>query len=112
MGRLAPELSLAVVPIHDEPIPAWHPGLPLPQGEIGEICVTGPAVTRAYVDEPEANALSKIPDGERVWHRIGDLGYLDDEGRLWFCGRKSHRVMTTRGPAQSAVRASSTSTRA
>jgi acyl-CoA synthetase (AMP-forming)/AMP-acid ligase II len=33
----------------------------------------------------------------RVWHRIGDLGYVDDGGRLWFCGRKSHRAMTAEG---------------
>ena len=31
--------------------------------------------------------------GERgIWHRMGDLGYFDTEGRLWFCGRKAHRV--------------------
>ena len=28
----------------------------------------------------------------RIWHRMGDLGYFDSEGRLWFCGRKAHRV--------------------
>jgi acyl-coenzyme A synthetase/AMP-(fatty) acid ligase len=41
--------------------------------------------------------LAKIqrlqPDGEvQVVHRMGDVGYFDTEGRLWFCGRKSHRV--------------------
>ena len=25
---------------------------------------------------------------------MGDLGYIDEQGRLWFCGRKSHRVVT------------------
>ena len=29
-----------------------------------------------------------------VAHRMGDLGYFDEQGRLWFCGRKSHRVVT------------------
>ena len=28
---------------------------------------------------------------------MGDVGYLDDRGRLWFCGRKSHRVVTPHG---------------
>ena len=47
-------------------------------------------MTRAYHARPEATALAKIagPDGT-VWHRMGDVGYLDDRGRLWFCGRKS-----------------------
>jgi olefin beta-lactone synthetase len=40
------------------------------------------------------NALSKIRDGDTVWHRIGDVGYLDDQGRFWYCGRKSHRIET------------------
>ena len=35
--------------------------------------------------------------GRRIWHRMGDLGYLDEQGRLWFCGRKSHRVVTPGG---------------
>ena len=38
--------------------------------------------------------MSKIPDGETIWHRIGDVGYLDDQQRFWYCGRKSHRVET------------------
>lgn len=33
-------------------------------------------------------------DGMDIIHRTGDVGYFDDEGRLWYCGRKSHRVMT------------------
>ena len=28
---------------------------------------------------------------------MGDLGYFDEQGRLWFCGRKSHRVRTADG---------------
>ena len=30
------------------------------------------------------------------YHRMGDVGYLDEFGRLWFCGRKAHRVVTSR----------------
>ena len=33
----------------------------------------------------------------RTWHRMGDCGYLDAEGRLWFSGRKVERVQTTTG---------------
>jgi acyl-coenzyme A synthetase/AMP-(fatty) acid ligase len=31
-------------------------------------------------------------DGDNTWHRMGDVGYIDDKGKLWFCGRKSHVV--------------------
>jgi len=70
-----------------------HPG----EGEIGEIVVTGPVVTKEYFGLPAANALAKIKDGDRIWHRIGDVGYRDDQGRIWFCGRMSQRVVTERG---------------
>jgi acyl-CoA synthetase (AMP-forming)/AMP-acid ligase II len=60
--------------------------------------VTGPFVTKAYHARPEATKLAKIIDKEgRVWHRMGDVGYVDDRGRLWFCGRKAHRVTTATG---------------
>lgn len=40
---------------------------------------------------------TSVPSGA-VWHRLGDLGYLDAQGRLWFCGRKAERVETHDGP--------------
>jgi acyl-coenzyme A synthetase/AMP-(fatty) acid ligase len=64
----------------------------LPPGEVGELIVRGPAVTREYVTTLEANPLHKIPDVTGPWHRMGDVGYLDGDDRFWFCGRKSHRV--------------------
>jgi len=53
-------------------------------------------VTRGYFNRPEADLLAKIDDpaGGGFFHRMGDLGGKDDEGRIWFCGRKSHRVVT------------------
>jgi olefin beta-lactone synthetase len=44
--------------------------------------------------------LAKIEDRRQYgdpnpWHRMGDVGYLDVEGRFWYCGRKSHRVETS-----------------
>ena len=62
--------------------------------ETGEIVVKGPVVTSGYYNNDRENQLAKIADGEEFWHRMGDLGYFDDKGRLWFCGRKSHRVTT------------------
>lgn len=66
---------------------------PCDPGEVGEIIVTGPTVTREYDRLPDATARAKSRDAEgRVWHRMGDLGYLDRNGDLWFCGRKAERV--------------------
>ncbi len=66
-------------------------------GEVGEIVVKGPQVTREYFNAPGHTRLAKINDGATVRHRMGDLGYFDDRGRLWFCGRKTQRVQTEEG---------------
>ncbi|MFD6908455.1 AMP-binding protein [Streptomyces sp. NPDC060077] len=58
----------------------------------GEIAVTGPTVSPAYHARPDADAATKSDTGHGVLHRTGDLGRLDDEGRLWFLGRKAHLV--------------------
>jgi acyl-CoA synthetase (AMP-forming)/AMP-acid ligase II len=66
--------------------------------EIGEIMVSGAQVTEAYYNRKESTEAAKIRDQDgRLFHRMGDLGYVDDEGYLWFCGRKTHRVQTSRG---------------
>jgi len=96
VGRPLPGIDVRIIAISDEPIAAMSAAKPLPTGEIGEICVRGPVVTREYFRKPDATALAKIRDGDTLWHRMGDLGKLDAQGRLWFCGRKSHRVQTAR----------------
>ncbi|NVO00554.1 MAG: AMP-binding protein [Geobacteraceae bacterium] len=96
VGRPVRGLSLAVIRITEEPLEIWADGLKLPIGEIGEIVVSAPQATKEYFSRIEATRLAKIPDDEgRFWHRMGDLGYLDELGRVWFCGRKSHRVITS-----------------
>lgn len=94
VGKPLPNVTCRIIRITDEPITAWDEGLVVPDGTIGEICVKGDVVTRAYHNLPEATRLAKIPDDSTVWHRMGDVGYLDGQGRIWFCGRKSHRVET------------------
>jgi acyl-CoA synthetase (AMP-forming)/AMP-acid ligase II len=69
----------------------------LDHGSYGEIIVKGDVVTRAYDGNEEQNLVSKIKDGDGFWHRIGDVGYLDTQDRLWFCGRKAHRVFSRIG---------------
>ena len=98
VGRRFPGIRWRVIGIQDGPIPTMSAAVELPCGEIGELIVQGPVVTRQYVTRCEANPLHKIQDGDAFWHRMGDVGYLDDQDRFWFCGRKSHRVQTAAGP--------------
>ncbi len=98
VGRPLPGITVRVIRIVDEAIPTWDPSLVLPQGEIGEIVANGPVVTHTYLNRPEQTRLAKIKHSDgSVWHRMGDTGYFDEKGRLWFCGRKSHRVITAEG---------------
>ena len=95
IGRPVKSISLNIIPISDTPISQWSSSLPLPAGTIGEIAVRGPQVSSAYLNRHEATRMAKIPDPSGgIWHRMGDVGYLDEGGRVWFCGRKSHRVVT------------------
>ena len=97
VGHPVPSIELEVIGIDDGAIERWSDELVLPQGSTGEIVVKGGQVTHAYFGAEEHNRLGKIADGDTVRHRMGDLGYLDEQGRLWFCGRKSQRVVTPIG---------------
>lgn len=97
VGKVFPRITLRVIRISDEAIPSWDDQLALPRGEIGEIVVKGAVVTRAYDKREQATALAKIRDGDGWWHRMGDVGYLDDQDRIWFCGRKADRVQAAHG---------------
>lgn len=109
VGKLAPGVAVKIIAITDGAITGWEEARELPRGEIGEIIVRGPCVTRAYDDAHserarEGNLKAKIRDDsvpEGFWHRMGDCGYFDGHGRLWFCGRKSHRVETVEGTLHS-----------
>lgn len=97
VGRPVPGIEVRILRVSDDPIPTWEPDRVLGVGEVGEIVVRGPVVTRSYAGLPEATAAAKIVDGDRFWHRMGDLGYLDARGRLWFVGRRAERVTTHAG---------------
>jgi acyl-CoA synthetase (AMP-forming)/AMP-acid ligase II len=131
VGRPVPEIEVKIIAIADQPIATLAAARELPPGEIGEIIVCGPVVTKSYDALPDATAAAKIaaakyqvPSGKyrekhgeqdsslvtsplelsasapsgAVWHRLGDCGYLDAAGQLWFCGRKAERVETADGP--------------
>ncbi|MDA0918116.1 MAG: fatty acid CoA ligase family protein [Planctomycetota bacterium] len=98
VGRLFPRVQVRIIEITDGPIEHVNKARELPRGEIGEILVQAPSTTREYFRRPDATALAKVPDDDgRFWHRMGDVGWFDDDDRLWFCGRKAHIVEAASG---------------
>ncbi|MDP1579236.1 MAG: fatty acid CoA ligase family protein [Candidatus Didemnitutus sp.] len=120
VGRPVPGITVKIIALTDAPLATLTDATELPVGEIGEIIVSGPVVTKAYDQLPDATAGAKIqaPKSKHqtttnsglghcglelgvsgapsapVWHRMGDAGYFDADGRLWFCGRIAERVET------------------
>ncbi|MEN5041823.1 olefin beta-lactone synthetase [Stenotrophomonas sp. TWI1149] len=103
VGRVVAPNEVRIIAIDDAPLPAWSQARVLGTGEVGEITVAGPTATDSYFNRPQATAAAKITEtlaegSTRVVHRMGDVGYFDAQGRLWFCGRKTQRVETAQGP--------------
>jgi long-chain acyl-CoA synthetase len=68
----------------------------LPYGETGEICLTGPTLMAGYLDAPEetAAALQTHEDG-RIWLHTGDLGFMDEEGFVYFRQRIKRVIISS-----------------
>jgi acyl-CoA synthetase (AMP-forming)/AMP-acid ligase II len=132
VGHPLPENRVKIIAIDDRPLASLADARELQAGEIGEIIVSGPTVTKEYDQLQEAtrqakiqipNPKSQVPNSKSqgsaapkeflgtcalepgtsappgaVWHRMGDAGYCDANGRLWFCGRVVERVETADGP--------------
>lgn len=94
VGKPVAGVEVSIIKITDEPIASWSDSLKVGKGEAGEIVVKSAWTTRQYFNRETANRLAKIADGETIRHRMGDIGRMDDQGRLWFYGRKNHRVET------------------
>ena len=94
LGKPIENVKVRIIQISDEPIEVWQDSLTVGANVVGEITVQSPATTRGYIHREDANRLSKIKYGKDMIHRMGDVGYFDELGRLWYCGRKSHRVIT------------------
>ena len=113
VGRKFDTIDWRVIRITDDPIATLDESEELPTGEIGELIVHGPQVSLEYLEggrrsaeggstEPRTlgsdhNALAKIHDGGNVWHRMGDVGYFDEQQRFWYCGRKAQRIRHSNG---------------
>jgi len=102
VGKPLPGVSVKVARIVDGPISTIGDMQELKAGEVGEILVRSAVTTQEYFGNEGANAQSKVRDGgdtqTQRWHRMGDTGYFDAKGRLWYCGRVAHTVWTAQGP--------------
>jgi len=95
VGRPIENTNVKLIEISDEPITQIQDLLEVPENQVGEITVKADLVTEHYFNDANADLLAKIPDTDgKIWHRMGDLGWKDSKGRIWFCGRKAHRVET------------------
>jgi acyl-CoA synthetase (AMP-forming)/AMP-acid ligase II len=97
VGAPAGGVEVRIIEVTDEPVPRWREELLAAPGQVGEITIAGPSVSPRYHAPAAANVAAKIVDGDRLWHRTGDLGSVDDAGRIWFAGRKAQRVRTAAG---------------
>ena len=92
IGKPVAPNRIRIIPVSDNVISSFADTLELPLGIDGEIVVLGPTSTDSYWQREEQTELAKIDDDGNTWHRMGDVGYFDTTGRLWYCGRKSQRV--------------------
>ncbi len=91
-------VTIKIVAIEEQPIATLAQARELGVGEVGEILASGPHISPMYADDPASTEKNKIMGaGGEVWHRLGDAGYLDAQGRLWCCGRLGHRIAVSDG---------------
>ena len=68
----------------------------LPYGETGEILISGPAVMKEYIGNPEETARAlRLHEDCRTWLYTGDLGYMDEDGFLFFKGRSKRMIISS-----------------
>lgn len=98
LGRPCDEVTIAVI----DPFKRFD-GVPaqaddfLPNGTVGELCISGRRVSPAYYRRPEANAYAKFRDDQgNLWHRMGDIGHIQD-GAVWLRCRKKDLTKLPRG---------------
>ncbi len=97
VGRPLPGSDVKIIEATEYPMRELDETLLLPVGEIGEIIVAGDVVTKTYDHDEEETRMAKLHYAGKMYHRMGDMGYTDTSGRIWFCGRKAHRVKTVAG---------------
>jgi len=96
VGRISPHLEIKIIKQQNNQILSFDQIEEMMPLAPGEIIVAGGTVTHKYFQMENETRLAKIhdPKNNKLWHRMGDVGYLDDDGRLWFLGRAHHVVQT------------------
>jgi len=97
VGRAILGVEIKIIAVSDLPISQWGDVKKLGTNSVGEIVIKAPWATQSYFNRENLTQLAKIKDEDSFWHRMGDLGRLDQQNRLWFYGRKSQRVITKSG---------------
>lgn len=97
VGKVVPHIQVKIISPSQDAIPDLRETTEQQIGVPGEIIVAGDVVTAKYFGRAKETMRAKIyealSDGKiRIWHRIGDMGYLDSENRLWFLGRATHAI--------------------
>ncbi len=103
LGKPINDVSIQLMPVKNSPIPNQDEDEIIPvttKFETGEICVSGICVTDGYDQMPGATRDARFKFNSKTYHRMGDLGYWDDEGNLRFLGRKAECVQTKFGPLE------------
>ena len=68
----------------------------LPFGEIGEICINSKALMMGYLNnESETNEALQIHKDGHIWLHTGDLGYMDEDGFIFYKGRQKRMIITS-----------------
>ena len=83
-GKMVPLGEIRLVDDYDRPVPI---------GQVGEIAMKGPLVFKGYWNLSEDTAYT-FREG---WHHTGDLGRFDDDGFLWYAGRKAEKELIKPG---------------
>ena len=83
-GKMLPLAEVKIVDEYDRPIPV---------GQVGEIIMKGPMIFKGYWNLPKDNEYTFRED----WHHTGDQGRFDEDGFLWYVGRKAEKELIKPG---------------
>jgi acyl-CoA synthetase (AMP-forming)/AMP-acid ligase II len=97
VGRISPDLEYKFIRIFRGNIELGPKGWQeweVEKGKAGELVVSGAHVCENYYNNPEAFKSTKIKEANgKIWHRSGDVGILDEKGRLWLVGRVHNTIV-------------------